>query len=141
MRLILILLMCALSTNARGDIFSGNKMHEACSTKSRVPIVTYVSGVVDKATNDRDYLAGSQAGLAMTEKDTTVREKTSRVLEWAVSAAKPYCIPANVTTTQMADLFCKYLAQNPATRNEGAAYLVDKALEAAWPCRVRGGAD
>lgn len=47
-----------------------------------------------------------------------------------------FCVPANVTSGQLADIVKKYLAENPASRHADAAALVSAALIAVWPCQA-----
>jgi Rap1a immunity proteins len=53
----------------------------------------------------------------------------------AALAVRGYCVPEGATVHQAADLYCKYLGDNPAQRQLTAAGLLSLALKAGWPCR------
>ncbi|WP_370050739.1 Rap1a/Tai family immunity protein [Sinorhizobium fredii] len=44
------------------------------------------------------------------------------------------CYPSNVTTQQVRDIVCDYLANHPETRHQPAQYLSGIALAEAFPC-------
>jgi hypothetical protein len=45
-----------------------------------------------------------------------------------------FCLPVEVTQGQVADVFKKYLDDNPAVRHHPAAVLFIEAMRAAFPC-------
>lgn len=45
------------------------------------------------------------------------------------------CPPATITGGQVQDIVKSYLAQNPATRHEGASILVFRAMVEFFPCK------
>jgi hypothetical protein len=53
----------------------------------------------------------------------------------AALAMRGYCVPEGATVHQAADLYCKYLSDNPAQRQLTAVGLLSSALKAGWPCR------
>ncbi|RYG87493.1 MAG: hypothetical protein EON59_07250 [Alphaproteobacteria bacterium] len=46
------------------------------------------------------------------------------------------CIPSLVVLSQVRDVIVDHLVAHPETRHEPAYYLANRALIAAWPCRV-----
>ncbi len=45
-----------------------------------------------------------------------------------------YCIPDGVSRAQMADVYCKYLGDNPAERHKPSAALFNTSFTKAWTC-------
>lgn len=84
----------------------GNKLYFNC-TEPRLPTTAYSLGVAD----------------------------TYQLLEF--NGEKPslrFCIPNEVQASQIVDVVCAYLKENPATRHQAGARLVTVALAKAWPC-------
>ncbi|MNR61896.1 hypothetical protein D3C85_1837700 [compost metagenome] len=46
-----------------------------------------------------------------------------------------FCLPGNVTNSQMVRIVVKYLKDNPKNLNEGRTGLVWSALKDAYPCK------
>lgn len=46
----------------------------------------------------------------------------------------PICIPNGVSARQLTDVFCQYLREKPASRNEDASGLAAVSFFEAWPC-------
>lgn len=45
-----------------------------------------------------------------------------------------FCAPDEITTDQVRDVACAYVAKNPESRHKDASLLVFGALVEAWPC-------
>lgn len=86
-------------------LIDGNDLYSLCSSSNRAAI-WFISGVLDGY--ERAVETGS-AGM--------------------------YCIPANAKTTQIIDLACNYVRNNPKYRHYSASFMVQQAMLEAWPCR------
>lgn len=92
--------------SASAHFADGNKLHEACKSEE-VAAVSYVIGVVDSA-----------------------------VLFQQLSGVKDrVCIPDDVDATQVQNVACKYLEDNPEIRHRLAAEIVTESLASTWPCK------
>jgi hypothetical protein len=128
---------------------TGNKIFDACSQNPAF-VAGYVSGANDKTIVDVRVLSG-RLFLNLNEKmrnmaadDGTFKSEQNRSeaaeflneqIRAAENAMSPYCTPDGVIVAQAADLFCKYLKDNPAERQKDAAELLVAALNSAWPCK------
>lgn len=90
---------------ANGFFLSGNDLWKGCKI-NRNEVSTYISGVVD----------------------------TFGVFEGALTT-KMFCLPSNVSATQLRDMVCKNLKENPDVRHENAASLVSAMFFTAFPCK------
>lgn len=76
--------------------------------------------IYEKCASDRRYVQIYSMGIA----DAFEKE------------AKPYfCLRDGVKQSQMGDVFCNFLRDNPADRNDDAAGLAGVAFMRAWPCK------
>ncbi|HME70120.1 MAG TPA: Rap1a/Tai family immunity protein [Myxococcota bacterium] len=89
---------------------SGNALVEACAVPDST-CVGYVDGVSD----------------------------TIAALSWSGMTSKTYCLPDQVTDTQLAAVFYKYLHDHPAQRHLSAAGLLINALADSFPCKTNAG--
>lgn len=94
-------------------------------------VAGYVAGVTDKATIDQMLVTLISVG-EVHEKDQPAHMMTK---VQAGDAIRGYCAPKGATVQQAADLYCKYLQDNPAQRQKTAIGLLYEALKAAWPCK------
>ena len=103
---IVITVLLAVSTGAKADFRSGNKLYADC-TSPMGPIYCdfYVAGISDAA------------------------QGSPGVYGFKV------CAPADATLGQMVDIARQYLAAHPERRHRGAAGLVAHALAQAFPCQ------
>jgi hypothetical protein len=92
-------------TPASAAFFDGHKLHAACG-KDKVMATTYAIAVMDAA-----QLYQSLAG---------VRDRI--------------CIEAGVHASQVGEVACNYLDDNPQNHHWLAADVVAEAAAAAWPC-------
>lgn len=97
--------MITLLIAAGGAFLTGNDLLARCET-NRSACINYVLGVSDALSFFED--AGASKSFI--------------------------CTTTNVTAGQMTDVVIKYLKDNPAVRNQGAAGLTWSALTDAFPC-------
>jgi len=126
---------------ANAQFVTGNTFTEQCN--KRLPNVYYgvamfVAGVMDKAATDERALGKYEQDTEGDPKNSTDARvgKVIANLAIALGAIKSYCIPQGATIGQAADVFCKYLKDNPADRHKNAADLVTTALNDAWGCKL-----
>jgi hypothetical protein len=121
---------------ANAQFFTGNQFSELCQ-KKHIGVGVYVAGVVDKAATDETALSKYQ--IATEDSKSLSAERAGKVianLAISLGEIKSYCLPKGVIVDQVADVFCKYLRDNPAGRQKNAAVLVTAALNGAWPCSL-----
>jgi hypothetical protein len=114
---------------------SGNELSQQCLTNNRSLIFGYIEGVLDKADVDTDVLFHFYFDTYDGPKTAERIEKDNQAIIRSFLAVDGYCIPKEATFEQKADVFCKYLLENPDQRAKNAAELVGSALRAAWPCK------
>lgn len=95
---------------ARADFLDGNKFFEMCND--------------NKSNADANFSGGYVAGFY-------------DYLTLIPEMAKTSCPSSKITTSQMRDVFCIYLKNNPQNRHLPAAALAQNAITAAWPCSPR----
>lgn len=44
------------------------------------------------------------------------------------------CVPTSVVSTQISDIACKFISENPASRHLNASALVARSIHLAYPC-------
>ena len=101
-----LLAFSASAQNTMGFYIDGNKLHEFCTTNYTMAH-GYVSGVFDR----------SSTAYAAT-----------------LSPSVMLCSPQSSKTTQLTDVVCKYLEENPEVRHYGGAAITEMALTEAFPC-------
>jgi hypothetical protein len=131
MRLLGILVAGSLlCSSAHAEFFQGNNIYKYC-TSDRAIVVKYAAGAIDKSTKDF-----ASIGLFWSHLFKAVeQEKLDSAMQEAKGAVRGYCEPNGVNLAQAADVFCKYLKDNPADRHKAASELLDIALSEAWPCK------
>jgi hypothetical protein len=117
---------------AKSQTYSGNDLSTHCATD--MPFVTgYIAGFNDKAILDE--LTVSLISVGEAQKTNGANEPAYMMTKsQAGSAMRGYCVPEGATIRQAADLYCKYLSDNPSKRQLTAVGLLGLALKAGWPC-------
>ncbi|AQS42054.1 MAG: Hypothetical protein BHV28_13710 [Candidatus Tokpelaia hoelldobleri] len=106
-----VMVFMSSHANAAGGYYlDGNRLHQYCQTEQGY-VVGYTTGVVD-------------ALLLLTWYTEATEQKSSYQL----------CYPSNVLNTQLSDVVCKGLKDNPKDRHSPANILVYLYLSAAFPC-------
>jgi hypothetical protein len=126
----LISMLCIASA----DALSGAELGEQCLANKQM-IAGYVAGALDKAMVDSDILFRFYFDTYDVLKTAERIQKDNRTLTKSSLALDGYCIPGAITLEQKANVYCKYLADNPTERNRNAAELWVTAARAAWPCQ------
>jgi hypothetical protein len=114
---------------------SGNELSHQCLTNNRGLIFGYIEGVLDKAVVDTDVLFHFYFDTYDGPKTAERIEKDNQAIIHSFLAVDGYCIPKEATFEQKADVFCRYLLDNPDQRTKNAAELLGVALKSAWPCK------
>ena len=114
---------------------SGNELSQQCLTNDKVLVFGYVEGVLDKAVVDSEVLFHFYFDTYEVRKPAERIETDNQALVRSFLAVDGYCVPKEVTFEQKADVFCKYLLDNPDQRTKNAAELLGSALKTAWPCK------
>ncbi|TNH40942.1 Rap1a/Tai family immunity protein [Paracoccus haeundaensis] len=96
----------AFGDNTDGFYMMGNDLYEGC-TDSHSGVAEYVMAVFDYSSH-----------VAWTHKAMDAR----------------LCSADGVKSSQLRDVVCMYLQNNPTTRHEEAASLVSQAIREAYPC-------
>jgi hypothetical protein len=128
--IIVVFLSSVLGVRAQ----NGDELNRQCQT-NRALIVGYVAGVLDKAAVDSDVLFHFYFDTYEGHKTAERIQRDNKALVASSTAIDGYCIPEGTTVEQKADVFCKYLLDNPDQRDENAAELLGAAAKDAWPCR------
>ncbi|WP_176762507.1 Rap1a/Tai family immunity protein [Pelagibacterium luteolum] len=109
----LVFLAAALfSTATHAQFVDGNFLHDLCS-RAPQSAQSYAIGVADET-----FMMQQSVG------------------DDGLPLIPAYiCIPAGVSSLQVKDSVCAYLADNPESRHWPAAILTRNALLEAWPCQ------
>ncbi len=124
MRAILALLVFTSASTAYAGFYTGNDLYPMCETNGQL-VFGYVAGVVDKQIYDvmvLNKLDNSPPG------DPVAFARKYRV-------GADICYPEGMVLQQPRDIFCKYLADHPESRQKDAETLVQTAVSEAWPCK------
>jgi hypothetical protein len=117
---------------AKSQTYSGNDLSTHCATD--MPFVAgYIAGFNDKAVLDEMTVSLISVG-AVQDIDRATEPAYMMTKSQAASAMRGYCVPEGATIRQAADLYCKYLSDNPSQRQLTAVGLLGLALKAGWPC-------
>lgn len=130
MRTLTTCILCALSTAAHANFWSGNQIVSACSN-DRSFVVGYVTGWADK--HEPDAEASKENVLFALKGDDA--KLTDSAIKAAATIKMGICLPAEVTSGQMTDVFCKSLSEHPERRHFTAASLLEAAFAEAFPCK------
>jgi hypothetical protein len=102
-------------------------MLELCKRSNRDLVVAYVTGAMERANKDMDFV---QSALA-----DAIENKTSEIDGLKdIWKSRQYCAPAGDVAIQAADNFCAYLLLNPQKRKMASIDLLEIALREVWPC-------
>jgi hypothetical protein len=116
------------------EALSGVELNAQCLANKQL-IVGYIAGAFDKATVDSDILFKFFFDTYDTLKSAERIERDNQTLVRSSLALDGYCIPSALTLEQKANVYCKFLADNPSERNRNGAELWVAAATAKWPCR------
>ena len=112
--------------------YSGNQLLAACEAPPATPNASLCMG----------YILGVETGLLLGAVDGLIVPMakqhslgTASQMNDRAQSYLMYCRPSEVDNQQIIDVVTKYLAENPAHRNEQARFLILKALQSAFPCR------
>lgn len=109
--------------------YSGNDVYDWCRNDRRAGF-SYVAGLYDSAAHAAAVIdSGRHFGKDMPNNDIEI--------DFALDRVVGYCKPERVTLEQVTDVFCKYLADNPAERDGLPAIMFPRALTKTWPCPKR----
>lgn len=124
MKFLLAAILCFVATIVRAEqIVTGNELHSFC-LQNRSAVEGYVLGWLDKRAVDQDF-------IGLTLKIKPEDQETKGQLE---SVSGGFCLPSGVKISQVADILCDYVNIHPASRNYGASWQINEALNAVWPC-------
>ncbi|AHF83712.1 hypothetical protein RLEG3_18635 [Rhizobium leguminosarum bv. trifolii WSM1689] len=113
-RLMCATILLALGASPAAAYFlTGNDLYQGCDTNNLI---------ADKA-RTMNYV------LAVYDYDDFLR---SALL--TSDKMKAICLGENATAGQLTDVVCKYLRENPETRDRNAGFLVRLALAKTWSC-------
>ncbi|MGG7581737.1 Rap1a/Tai family immunity protein [Rhizobium sp. Nf11,1] len=124
MRAILAISLFAMAGTAQAGFYTGNDLHELCKA-DQPAVLGYVAGVIDKSGYDLQVLEALDNAPAG---DIPTFSRKYRMGGFI-------CYPDGMVLRQARDIFCKYLADHPESRQKGAEGLVQAALYDAWPCK------
>jgi hypothetical protein len=102
---------------------SGNELSQQCLT-NKVLVFGYVEGVLDKAVVDSEVLFHFYFDTYDVLKTTDRIERDNQALVRSFLAVDSYRVPKEATFEQKADVFCRYLLDNPDHRTKNAAELL-----------------
>jgi hypothetical protein len=131
---ILAVILASMLCTVSADALSGKELVEQCLTNKQ-SIVGYIAGASDKASVDSDILFRFYLDTYDVMKTAERIERDNQTLTRSSLALDGYCIPEAATPEQRANVYCKYLADNPEQRNRSGAELWVTAAKAAWPCQ------
>jgi Rap1a immunity proteins len=125
---IAVALVFCSATPAQAGFYSGNELHDLCQS-NRPAVIMYVAGLHDASEHAMNV---SVKTLALHFSLSLSKDQAD--FDSVLKDIAGYCLPENATTGQVADVFCKYLRDNPAQRHLNVAHLFSTAMAAAWPC-------
>lgn len=112
---------------SQGTTITGNQLLEACTDETAI-LNGFCAGYIDGV---RDGLVG---GTANTLLAVGSKFEDAAGLNDTVNTLLNYCIPEASTAQQQTDVVVGYLKRNPATRHNGARFLIMQAFREAFPC-------
>jgi hypothetical protein len=113
--------------------FRGEEINDTCLT-SRFWVTGYVSGYIDKSHSDQHTLLSLKGKISSTHPGETPDKDLAAYSE-ADRDIHGYCLPDRITFSQVSEMFCKYLRDNPSHRQKPATELLDIAMKQTWPCK------
>src|ERR1022692_4941551 len=123
------LMLTLLSADAK----TGSELNQQCRSNRDV-ILSYIAGALDKAAVDSEVLIRLYLDTYDVHKTPERIERDNRTIVKS-HITIDYCVPKEITIEQLADVFCRYLAENPGQRNNSAPEILGAAIKAAWPCK------
>jgi hypothetical protein len=128
-----VLLALAPMHAATSAEFRGEEINDTCLT-SRFWVTGYVSGYIDKSHSDQHVLHTLKDKTSSLHPGETPDKDLAAYGE-ADRDIHGYCLPDRITFSQVSEMFCKYLRDNPAQRQKPATELLDIAMKQTWPCK------
>ena len=123
-----LIALLVMTSSCRAAFFDGNKLHEGCKVSGDF-VLGFVAGSVDTSETGQLAVAGLFADGPMTDEGFRKGFLTSSAL------VRGFCAPEKASLNQLVDVYCQFLANNPAQRHLQATLLLNKALSSAWPCQ------
>lgn len=124
MRYILLALASLAASDAHAAFYDGNVLYQFCNTDRNV-VAAYVGGWADKRNSDgRTITSGIMA--TMTQQQAT---------KLTVAVLGNQCVPDGVRLSQLTDIVCKYLEENPGFRQYDGDWQIVDAINQAFPCK------
>jgi hypothetical protein len=126
------LLACAwlMTLPMAADAWDGNQLYKACQTGgASIACVAYVAGVMDRGVIDA---ATAKNFIRVYAKRFPGIPEDPRNFLKTMSCRGD--IPASVTYGQAADIVARYLHDYPEEREKDGSDVVDRALNASFPC-------
>ncbi|MDR7145169.1 Rap1a/Tai family immunity protein [Rhizobium sp. BE258] len=124
--------LLASVSNAYAGFWDGNFVHSQCKQNNMTFVHGYIAGWIDKWETDKGAVEAT-----FERKGETPADLVAPKAILGVFISRDFCLPDNASAGQIADVFCKYLQENPARRAESSESLLARALEDAWPCRSK----
>jgi hypothetical protein len=106
--------------------YDGNKPYRLCEEAPAL-VGMYVQGVMDANDDHLDAIIAQQirgGPVSVNDLDVFMRSAGNRV-----------CLPERVTLGQARDVLCKFLKDEPASRQKLGPQLIRQAFESAFPCK------
>ncbi|MBX4895915.1 Rap1a/Tai family immunity protein [Rhizobium bangladeshense] len=130
-RLGVTLAISLLSSTAHAGFFNGNELYKNCTQSGSNSFMTgYVSGWVDKWQYDAYQVQQAAKG----KNTQSAADLMVEMVFLGIAIDKGICMPENATAGQVADVFCKFLQDNPAQRADSGNILLSKALAGSFSC-------
>ena len=122
------MVVCSAVTGSQclaGSFFTGNDLMQMCEQKNAF-VVGYVVGVIEKTSDDL-YVA-MQISIA-----TPVDQRRPLIL--LAEKIGMICLPSEVSTVQLRDVYCAYLKDHPSERHMESSKLVMQAMSSGFRCK------
>lgn len=105
---------------------TGNEVLNACVDKNDSTLEAFCTGYI------KGVIEGLKWGSAL---PALLDKQTAEEAELASSRLVGFCIPEEATLQQDIDIVIQYLQKNPQDRQGSARFLVQLALDEAFPCK------
>jgi hypothetical protein len=111
-----------------GQFYDGNRIHLLCSQPGQTGLIAmYTVGVTDKS----DAMMDTVSNWAVRTKHLDTTELAGLLR----ASGNLICLPDRARPSQLGDVVCKYVKENPARRADGGDKIVLDALEQSFPCK------
>lgn len=126
----LAIILTVMGGPVGAQIATGNAVYDACQDLKNEDFgiragycIGYVAGAWEgiKIGSSLMFIAGGT-----TKSTAEIDAMSNQILR--------VCLPQQVDSGQLLDVYLKYLTSNPATRHEAARYLLLTSLQEAFPC-------